>query len=247
MRLKAVIFDLGDTLMITDQWDYDKCLKRLLSSLKSDNMMTAIPFEEFKYSYFKVREKMYLESESTLQEVDFRYRIAMTLKVFNHHPIYESPILTHAIEAFFNAFIEDVYTETFVPDLLIKLKREYKLGLASNFASAQGFWRVLEHFDLAKFFDAIAVSGELGFRKPHPIMFKAALEILDAKPIETVFVGDSLKADVFGAKIMGLKTILIENPGIRKNPYAIAGELDPFPVNPDITISNLIELSRILK
>ncbi|UCH30996.1 MAG: HAD family hydrolase [Candidatus Bathyarchaeota archaeon] len=246
MRFKAVIFDLGDTLILTDRWDYDKCLKKLLSSLKNDSIMIKIPFEEFKRGYFKVREKMYLKSEPALREVDFRSRIAITLKIFLHYSIYEGPILTHAIDAFFDAFIEDAYTETYVSDLLLELKKEYKLGLASNFASPQGFWRVLEHFDLGKFFNTIVVSGEVGFRKPHPIVFKNVLEGLNMKPTETVFVGDSLKADIFGAKILGLKTILIENPGMRKNPYAIAGELDPFPVEPDARIPNLKELPRAL-
>jgi predicted HAD superfamily phosphohydrolase YqeG len=36
--LKAIIFDLGDTLILLDRWDYDKCLLKLLNSLKRDHV-----------------------------------------------------------------------------------------------------------------------------------------------------------------------------------------------------------------
>jgi putative hydrolase of the HAD superfamily len=120
--------------------------------------------------------------------------------------------------------------------LLHTLKKRYNLGLVSNFAYAPGFWRVLEYFNLASFFHSIVVSGELGFRKPHPSTFREVLEALDVTAAEAVFVGDSLKADIYGAKRMGFKMVLVENVGLRKNPYAIAGELGLFPVTPHASI-----------
>ncbi len=137
--------------------------------------------------------------------------------------------------------------ESYTPQLLKKLRAKYKLGLVSNFAYAPGFWRILRRFKLTGFFDAIVVSGELGLRKPHEKIFQEALDKLDANPEDAVFVGDSLKADVNGAKKLGLKTILVENVGVRKNPYAIAGELDPFPVEPDVKIPNLRCLPEALR
>jgi putative hydrolase of the HAD superfamily len=190
---------------------------------------------------------MYLQHEQSLKEIDFPLRIAYTLEKLNHHISPQSPIITRAIEAFFKAFFEDIRMESYVPQLLSELKKKYKLGLVSNFAYAPGFWTILERFSLTKFFDAVVVSGELGLRKPHPKIFKEALKTLDVKAEEAVFVGDSLKADINGAKKMGLKTILVENVGLRKNPYAVAGELDPFPVRPDLAIPNLKELPKILE
>ena len=247
MQFKAVIFDMGDTLILTDRWDYDKCLTRLLKSLQHDNVMVSISFEEFKRVYFEVRHQMYLESEQSLSEVDFRNRIAETLKSFNYNFSHESSVVIHSIEAFFEAFLEDVRMEDYVPELLTKLKEKYKLGLVSNFAYVPGLWRMLQHFNLTKFFDAVVVSGELGLRKPHPKIFEEALKALEVEAGEAVIVGDSLKADIYGAKRMGLKTVLVENVGLRKNPYAIPGELDPFPVEPDKKISRLRELPKILE
>lgn len=247
MQFKAVIFDLGDTLILTDRWDYNKCLAKLLKSLQHDNVIVSTSFEEFRRVYFKVRRQMYLESEQSLREVNFRLRIAETLKRFNHNFAYESPIITRAVEAFIEAFIEDVRMEAYVLPLLTRLKKKYKLGLVSNFAYSPGFWKILQRFNLTRFFDAVVVSGELGLRKPHPRIFKEALKTLGVEAAEAVFVGDSLKADIDGAKNMGFTTILVENTGLRKNPYALLGELDPIPVKPDRAIPNLRSLSKILE
>ncbi len=247
MLFKALIFDLGDTLILTDQWDYDKCLTRLLKSLQHDNIMVSISFEEFRHVYFKVRNQMYLESEESLKEVDFCLRISRILTNFNYNINHKSPMVTRAVEAFIEAFIKDVRMEDYVPSLLTKLKEKYKLGLVSNFAYAPGFWNILRHFNLTRFFDVVVVSGEFGLRKPHPKIFEEAIKTLGVEASEAVFVGDSLKADIYGAKRLGFKTILVENVGLRKNPYAIAGELDPFPVKPDMKIPNLKVLPKVLQ
>jgi len=246
VQFKAIIFDLGDTLILTDQWKYDKCLMRLLESLQHENILVSTAYEEFKRVYFEVREQMYLEHESTLREVDFCERISKTLEKFNYKLNSKSPLLKKAIEAFFSAFIEDIRIEAYVPPLLAKLREKYKLGLVSNFAYPSGFWSTLHRFELTRFFDTIVVSGELGFRKPHQKIFEEALKKLDVKATETIFVGDSLKADIYGAKRLGMKTVFVENVGLRKNPYAIAGELDPFSVEPDVAIPSLQGLPKII-
>lgn len=247
MQFKAILFDLGDTLILTDRWDYDKCLTRLLKSLQSGNVAVSIPFDEFRRAYFEVRNQMYVECEHSLEEVDFQLRIAETLRKLNYKISLESPTLTRAVEAFFEAFLEDVRMEDYVPQLLTKLKLKYKLGLVSNFAYAKGLRKMLKDFNLIRFFDAVVISGELGLRKPHRKIFEEALKALDVDAEDAVFVGDSLKADINGAKKMGLKTVLVENLEIRKNPYAVAGELDPFPVEPDIAIPSLKDLTEILE
>lgn len=247
MPLKAVVFDMGDTLILSDRWDYDKSLRRLLESLQRDNVTVTVAFEQFKRVYFDVRNELYEESESSLEEVDFRVRIAETLKRFNHDLSHESPIVANAVGGFIDAFIEDSRMEDYVPSVLARLKERYKLGMVSNFAHAPSLRRILHHFRLPEFFDAIVISGELGLRKPHPRIFEEALRALEAKAEEAVFVGDSLKADIYGAKTVGLKTVLVENVGLRRNPFAVAGELDPFPVEPDLKIPCLASLPDILE
>jgi len=246
MRLKAVVFDMGDTLLLTDRWDYDKSLRRLFRSLQRDNLVVSVLFEDFKKIYFEVRNKMYRETEQSLEEVDFRFRVVETLKEFNHTLNHDSVVVAKAVEGFVDAFIEDARVAEGGLSMLADLREQYKLGMVSNFAYAPGLRRALQGFRLAPFFDVIVISGEVGLRKPHQRIFEEALAALAVRASEAIFVGDSLKADIYGAKESGFQTVLVENIGLRKNPFAIPGELDPFPVQPDFTIPNLASLPEVL-
>jgi FMN phosphatase YigB (HAD superfamily) len=53
----------------------------------------------------------------------------------------------------------------------------------------------------------IAISADLGYRKPHPAIFRYALEGLRRAPHETAMVGDKLYADVQGARQLGMYAI----------------------------------------
>jgi putative hydrolase of the HAD superfamily len=247
MHLEALMLDFGDTLVLTDKWDYDKCLARLLASLHANNLIPKTNYNQFKHVYFEVRDQMYQQTEENFEEVDFRVRISETLKKLNPIQNYKSKAIVDAAEAFIDAFLEDLRVEAFLQPLLEKLKSLYKLAIVSNFAYAPGLHRILNHFNLKQFFDTIIISGEFGFRKPNPKIFEEAVRKLNVKSENSVFIGDSLKADIYGAHKVGIKTILVENHGLRKNPYAVAGELDPYPAEPEFRIQNLSELPNILK
>jgi putative hydrolase of the HAD superfamily len=58
--------------------------------------------------------------------------------------------------------------------------------------------------------DAVVDSRSHGRVKPHPTIFRAALERLDVEPSDAVMVGDSLEEDVEGARALGMRAILID-------------------------------------
>ena len=45
--------------------------------------------------------------------------------------------------------------------------------------------------------------------KPHPSIFRAALELMQVPAVEAVMVGDSLAHDVAGARAAGMRGILL--------------------------------------
>ena len=65
----------------------------------------------------------------------------------------------------------------------------------------------VEAFGLAKQFDVIVFSEEVGFRKPQPEIFLHALSRLDVNPENAMFVGDRLDTDVQGAAQVGMATV----------------------------------------
>lgn len=125
----------------------------------------------------------------------------------------------------------------YVPTVLSQLRYKYKLGLISNFAYPPGLTRTLERFDLAKFFNVIMISGDVGWRKPSSRIFQKALESLGVAASETVFVGDSLLHDIKGAKKVGIRTVLVRK--------SLTGEMET--ENPDVIVSELDELPLVLK
>jgi putative hydrolase of the HAD superfamily len=70
---------------------------------------------------------------------------------------------------------------------------------------------IIEKFSLKQFFDVVVVSGEVGWVKPSPKIFRTALSKLGLKAHQVVFVGDDYETDIKGAKDMGMKTVFLSH------------------------------------
>ncbi len=68
-------------------------------------------------------------------------------------------------------------------------------------------------------FEFVLVSSEYAFRKPHPAMFRIALEKAGLSPQQVWFCGDSMEADVCGAHGMGIYPVLYEGAVDSPSPY----------------------------
>jgi putative hydrolase of the HAD superfamily len=62
--------------------------------------------------------------------------------------------------------------------------------------------------------DAMVGSKAHGKIKPHPSIFVAALQELDARPDEAAMVGDSFEDDIEGARALGMRAILLDRDGL---------------------------------
>ena len=84
-----------------------------------------------------------------------------------------------------------------------------KIALISNAArSSLTYGRMLRAFGIARYFDALTISCEVGTLKPHREIFETTLRALAVEPAEVVHVGDSFKADVVGATSAGMNAAL---------------------------------------
>lgn len=99
--------------------------------------------------------------------------------------------------------------EPTVVDLLDGLReRGVKIGLVSNLFDPPVLMRGLfDEIGLLGRLDAVALSGEVGKRKPHPALFESALRQAGVVASETVMVGDRLREDVGGAQALGMRTV----------------------------------------
>lgn len=124
--------------------------------------------------------------------------------------------------------------------ILQELKKKYKLGVVSDFLYPPAFRKMFQKFKLTEYFDAIVISGEVGWRKPHPAIFQTALKLLEVSPQETISVGDSVKRDIVPAKKLGMRAILIDPEG-----KAMTNKLQE-KERPDVVVSRLEHVLRIL-
>lgn len=114
----------------------------------------------------------------------------------------------HAFEdAFHKSLFETAIKIDGAEHLLKYLHSKFKVYVASNATLAQQQNR-LKNADLLKYIDGIFVSEEIGYPKPQKAFFDAcfaALPQADAK--DTLMIGDSVSADINGAREYGMKTL----------------------------------------
>jgi HAD superfamily hydrolase (TIGR01549 family) len=70
------------------------------------------------------------------------------------------------------------------------------------------FAEELRELGLDRYFEVTAVSCDVGYMKPHPRIFEYALDAMRLDPQDCAVVGDSLRADVQAAQSMGMLGIL---------------------------------------
>ena len=97
-----------------------------------------------------------------------------------------------------------------LPTLELLKGHGLKLGLVSNGA------RDIDEFvaDHGLDVDAAVGSRGHGWTKPHPSIFRAALERLEVEPEEAAMVGDSPEDDIEGAKALGMRAFLLDREGL---------------------------------
>jgi putative hydrolase of the HAD superfamily len=247
LTIKAVLFDFADTLVHTNRFDYDTCLGKVVQSLCDNGV--AVPFASFRRGYLDSRDRFYRQTEKTLEEQDFAERMSEALEFCGIKLDVDDERIREATEAFSNCFIKSLTVDDYLPSLLKKLHEEYRLAVVSNMSFAKAIFEGIRKFDIAKHFDEVVVSGVLGWRKPSPRIFKEALQALDVKAEEAVFVGDSPKADVEGAKQLNMKTVLLMEK-TKKQPVTDTAQFymgeSKSSVKPDRIIRKLADLPRAL-
>jgi FMN hydrolase / 5-amino-6-(5-phospho-D-ribitylamino)uracil phosphatase len=124
------------------------------------------------------------------------------------------------------------------PALAALRQRGVRVIIAGNQTSRAG--QLLRALDLPA--DLIVASGEWGVAKPQPEFFQRVLDVAQAAPNETVYVGDHPANDVFPAKAAGLRVA-----HIRRGPWGHLWADDPAVVAvADWRIDSLTQLASII-
>lgn len=238
--LRAVIFDLGGTLMyernswhgVTAQGD-DALTKYLIEQGLEINLSTfPIEFRRRLGEYFAQREKDLLETTYTYVLIDL-----LKDKGYTNLP---DELIRKALDSLFSITQQNWILEEDTLPTLKKLEQNgYRMGLISNAGDDKDVHQLVSRFEIASYFDFILTSASCSYRKPHPRIFELAIANWYFLPTETVMVGDNLDADIRGAKSAGLYGIWISR-------RAGSSTEDQPRVEPDATVTALDELPALL-
>ena len=109
------------------------------------------------------------------------------------------------------------------PDAQLLLRelraRGVRVVAASNWDASLP--EALERTGLAPYVDGAVSSAAVGAAKPHPAVFRAALELAGCEASEAFHVGDSPDGDVGGARAAGIEVALLDRYGVLPDPPGV--------------------------
>jgi len=243
--LKAILFDVDDTLLdwskfTRDQWEplERKCLRGVFDYLKSEGH----PIDDFDAlvrEYIQRVREAWTAARISLRSPHMGPVLLETLEALGMPK--ESLDIERCLDAYDWGIIEGTTVFPDVPEILeLLLKKGIKTGLITNAAHPMRVRDVeLEQQGLLQYFPECRFSAaDVGYLKPHPAIFQAALDCLGTKAAETVFVGDTVEHDIAGAQAVGMRAVLrVKRPA----PPMISGLIIP-----DGAVNSLLELPAIL-
>lgn len=151
----------------------------------------------------------------------------------------EARLARRAAEAFRDARLAHIMCYDDAASTLEILSGRFRLALVTN--GAPDFQALkLERSGLRRFFDAVLISGAVGYGKPDPRIFQMAREQLGGvEPAEVLMVGDNPTRDVAGAHAAGIFAVLVDRSEPPESGRSVA-------VGPDATVGSLAELGAWL-
>jgi putative hydrolase of the HAD superfamily len=203
--VKAIGFDFFNTLITIDPGAMTEAFERLFSTLVSSSLSP--DKESFKRVYRESAIGFMAATKVDGRETHNRFWISAALETLGINIAPEDDRIARAVEAYFSAFYDYCRLIPGTIEMLTGLKEEYRLGLLSNFTHAPAAIRLLQLTGLESFFDSILISGAIGFRKPHPLVFEKLIEELGVEKEGILYVGDDPEPDILGASQAGLRPI----------------------------------------
>lgn len=209
-NIRVVLFDLGSTL-IYFEGGYQPWSTEMTRALTQSLIKSGVPLDEgaFTAAYDSRMQAYYQERGSEFIEYTSAYNLRLILGDFGHTQLPDET-LQSALAAMYGVS-QALYhlEEDAIPTLEALRRRGYHLGLISNAGDDTDVQTLIDQHGLRPFFEVILVSAAVGIRKPHPRIFKQALDHWDCAPDQAVMVGDTLGADVLGAHNAGMTGIWI--------------------------------------
>ncbi|MFC4209974.1 YjjG family noncanonical pyrimidine nucleotidase [Pedobacter lithocola] len=217
---KHIFFDLDHTI-----WDFDRNAEETLNELYRVYNLQELGLkscEEFISTYTENNHQLWADYHLGKITKDF-LRAERFNKTFLQLGI-QPDAVPHQFEDDYVS-ISPTKTNLFdgAENVLSYLKEKYTLHIISN-----GFKETtLTKMDLSglnPYFKNVIISEDVGANKPNPVIFEHALNKAKAAKEESIMIGDSLEADIYGALNFGMEAIFF-NPTKKEKPLDVKKEI----------------------
>ena len=204
-EVKAVLFDLGDTLVNTHAAETLQKILQVLDIVKSIDSVEHAMMESIKE--FEAQKHSNLSAREFYRELNLLH-----LKHLGITNQAVAEILAEEIDTRWFEFA-NVHAYPDVKETLQQLRKKgLKLGLITGGYEVD-IEQMLPRAGLEGFFDVAVGADTTRNRKPCPEVFRYALKKLKVRADEAVFVGDSLERDYQAAKKVGMRAVMINREG----------------------------------
>jgi HAD superfamily hydrolase (TIGR01509 family) len=208
--IQGILFDLGDTLLNFGELDINSLFEQggLLAYEYLQKLGQPLPpFEVYhRRQYWAVRWNYFLSH--------FRRREFNSLNLMKRLTRRMGLNLTHeqAVEVawlWYEPLSKQATQERGTREMLQRLANDGRsLGIVSNtFVPGEVLDRHLQRANLLDLFPSRIYSCDVGYRKPDRRIFRKALRENNVNARRTIFVGDSLRADIDGANRVSMITV----------------------------------------
>ena len=233
-EVKAIGFDLFNTLITIEPAALKEALGRLVHSLKQSGFI--LEEEQFSESHREAAVRHLEERKQDGRETHNRFWISSALGRHGYEVIPNDFRIAEAVEAYFTAFYDYSRLIPGTKEMLGKVRTTYLLGMLTNFTHGPAARRIIEKLGLTPLFDVILISGEIGFRKPSPLVFQRLCGHLGVLETQILHVGDDPEADILGALNAGIQPVwVVHGDGA---PFH-----DPIPREPSLPIGDVPTIS----
>ena len=231
-RLRAVLFDIDDTLFSTSEF-----ARRARANAVRAMIAAGLDFPEA---------VVQRELEEVLAEFTSNYehhyeRLLQRLPPEASRRVNPALIVAAGVAAYHDTKFRELAPYPDVVPLLSGLARAgLRVGIITHGKTVKQAEKLVR-LGLVPFLDpkAIFISDQIGISKPNPKLYQAALRELNLGPGEVMYVGDSLEHDVAPPASIGIATVWARRGAKQR-------EAKPG-IAPDHTVDDFVELARILR
>ncbi len=225
--LKAVVFDIGDTLLRLDPLPEDlaerMAMEMAATAGVADDVAAKVVRTAMQSARTRAGDGTHREPNITIELSEAARRFGMPLA---------PEIATAVADCIGRADVARFVPNARVAVVFGELKATgLRIGLLSNTWTRGSILR--QYFDAEGAGEHLSFgvySGDEGIRKPHRDIYQRALDGLNVEAHEALFVGDRVVEDVLGPMALGMRAVLThehrgEDPGAA-NPFAIIKRLE---------------------